>query len=68
MFKKLYWSCQSETMTRFGYKRRGLDTSFPGLCAYYDDYIYNSTELSELVLAGLFVALRKNFPEISLNF
>ena len=55
-------------MTRFGYKRRGLDTSFPGLCAYYDDYIYNSTELSELVLAGLFVALRKNFPEISLNF
>ena len=53
VFKKLYWSCQSETMTRFGYKRRGLDTSFPELCTYYDDYIYMSERLSQLLDAGL---------------
>ena len=64
VFKKLYWSCQNETMTRFGYKRRGLDTSFPGLCAYYDDYIYNSMDLSQLVVEGLQSSALGNYPKI----
>ena len=41
---KLYWSCYPNT-TRFGYKRRRLDESFPELCPYYDQYFYESTSL-----------------------
>jgi hypothetical protein len=40
LLKKLTMSCQTKA-TRFGPKRRLLDIDHPGLCPFYDQYVYN---------------------------
>ena len=61
--KKLYWSCKESTTrwkslifdtglfseTRFGFKRRLLNTTFPGLCDYYDQYFYQNTQITKQI-------------------
>ena len=45
VIRKLWWSCQPEK-NKFGPKRSILETDFPNLCEYYDNFIYPNTLVS----------------------
>ena len=45
VMRKLWWSCRPEK-NKFGPKRFILETDFPNLCDYYDDFIYPNTIIS----------------------
>ena len=34
-------------MVRFGPKRKLLDSEFPYLCVFYDDYVYNNENMNK---------------------
>ena len=48
LIRKLWWSCRS-SHNKFGPKRQLLDTEHPGLCPFYDGYIYNTQQLSDFL-------------------
>ena len=48
LIRKLWWSCRP-SHNKFGPKRQLLDTDYPGLCPFYDGYIYNNQELSNFL-------------------
>ena len=45
LLKKLASSCQTNA-TRFGPKRQLLDIDHPGLCPFYDQYVYNDQNVT----------------------
>ena len=45
VIRKLWWSCQPDK-NKFGPKRSVLETDFPQLCEYYDNFIYPNTMIS----------------------
>ena len=44
--RKLYWSCQKEK-TKYGYKRPGLEKTYPEMCPLFDKYIYSNQEINK---------------------
>ena len=45
VIRKLWWSCRPEK-NKFGPKRSILETDFPNLCEYYDNFIYPNSMVS----------------------
>ena len=48
LLRKLWWSCRS-SHNKCGPKRQLLNTDNPGLCPFYDGYIYNNQQLSDFL-------------------
>ena len=48
LIRKLWWSCR-KSPNKFGLKRHFLDTDNPGLCPFYDQFIYNNQPFSDFL-------------------
>ena len=52
LLKKLATSCQTNA-TRFGPKRRLLDIDHPGLCPFYDRYVYSDQNVTSVLATDM---------------
>ena len=48
LLRKLWWSCRSSP-NKFGPKRELLNTDYPGLCPFYDKYVYSNKQHSDFL-------------------
>ena len=48
LIRKLWWSCHPG-QNKFGPKRQLLDIDYPGLCPFYDKYIYSNQRHSDFL-------------------
>ena len=60
--RRLYWTCQTN-MTRFGPKRPLMDRHYPGLCTYFDEFVYPNPKTSSDLSDGPMDSTITNFLE-----